>query len=314
MTREVKFLMSLALVALTTLLMACQPISYYLQKVDKAYGNVTDGTGQPLESVEVFVHGYQYSELTNGLGDYEIELADGSWTLDFVKEGYTTVSVPGVTVSPKNPRVRVDVTLKSKESGIVGSWNWFRAYAKYTGAIQIKTDGTLIGWEDYAGTMWGDGGTWSQSGDTLTLVVHDTPMDFTLTWLNENQAQLSMPGLATPAIWYRKGFEPDGYLFNNTKYPPLPLSKDTPAQGSLPGGGLLVYQYTAGPNAQNTVISWTDSVQVWVYVDEQTTVEPDNPRWVSSPHTALLTQGQTYYIVVGNRPLSSGDFSITVTE
>ena len=71
----------------------------------------------------------------------------------------------------------------------------------------------------------------------------------------------------------------------------------------------------AGPNAQNTVISWTGNVQVWVYVTEQVTVDPGNPRWVSSPHPVALTPGQTYYIVVGHGPLGAPtDFSMAVTE
>jgi hypothetical protein len=49
-----------------------------------------DGTNPPtpVGSVEVFVGDYQYSELTNYNGDYEMEMAAGTWTLHFVKEGY----------------------------------------------------------------------------------------------------------------------------------------------------------------------------------------------------------------------------------
>jgi hypothetical protein len=109
MTRKAKFLTSLPLVAVIMILATCQPITYYLERVYKAYGKVVEGgTSIPLESVEVFVDTYQYSDLTNGLGDYEIELAEGTWVLSFVKDGYITEKRT-VTVNAKTPRVKVDV-------------------------------------------------------------------------------------------------------------------------------------------------------------------------------------------------------------
>src|SRR5208337_874441 len=92
MSRKVKIFLLFLVAGMTFTLVSCKPIAYYLQQVYKASGNVTDaGTGNPLESVEVFLGSYQYSVLTNGLGDYGIELAEGTGTLHFVRTGYTTV-------------------------------------------------------------------------------------------------------------------------------------------------------------------------------------------------------------------------------
>jgi Carboxypeptidase regulatory-like domain len=111
MTRRAKLLLMFSIAAMAIMFVSCKPITYYLEQVDKAYGRVTDGvTGLPLESVEVSIHGYQYSELTNSLGDYELMLADGTWTLDFVKDGYTTSSKV-VTVGPRAQRAKADAQL-----------------------------------------------------------------------------------------------------------------------------------------------------------------------------------------------------------
>jgi hypothetical protein len=92
---------------------SCKPIVYYLEQVYKVYGKVTvagsDGE-TPIGSVEVFVGDYQYSELTNCYGDYELELAKGTWKIDFVKEGYEPVSAE-VTVGPDAARVRLDMVM-----------------------------------------------------------------------------------------------------------------------------------------------------------------------------------------------------------
>jgi len=111
MTRRFKIVAVFVLAPLTVILISCKPIGYYLERVYKAYGTATEaGTGVPLESVEVFLHPYQYSVLTNGLGDYGIELAEGTWKLDFVKAGHDTVN-RDMTVNAANPRMKVDVVL-----------------------------------------------------------------------------------------------------------------------------------------------------------------------------------------------------------
>jgi hypothetical protein len=94
---------------------SCKPIVYYLEQVYKLYGKVTvaGSNGEtPIGSVEVFVGDYQYSELTNYYGDYELELAKGTWTINFVKEGYEPVSAE-VTVGPEPDarRIRLDMEM-----------------------------------------------------------------------------------------------------------------------------------------------------------------------------------------------------------
>ena len=94
-------------------LSTCKPIVYYLAQVCKVHGKVTlaGSAGRtPIGSVEAFVGDYQYSELTNYYGDYELELAAGSWTINFLKDGYEPVSAE-VTVSLEEPRVRLDVEM-----------------------------------------------------------------------------------------------------------------------------------------------------------------------------------------------------------
>jgi hypothetical protein len=125
MTMKVRFLPLLLVVSMTMILVGCKPIAYYLERVYKAHGTVTEAktgqTGDPLESVEVILGDYQYSVLTNGLGDYGIELAEGTWTLHFVKDGYTTVDKQ-VTVSASIPRVKVDVQLSRTGYQLSGTW------------------------------------------------------------------------------------------------------------------------------------------------------------------------------------------------
>jgi hypothetical protein len=69
---------------------------------------------------------YQYSDLTNVDGKWELELAEGTWSLDFVKEGYETTSVGDITVNADNPRYDVGVVelvpMTPEPGDIVGVW------------------------------------------------------------------------------------------------------------------------------------------------------------------------------------------------
>ena len=105
-------------------LSACQPVSYYLQKVCKVYGRVTDGTF-PMESCEVSIIGTQYSELSNSRGDYELELAEGTWVIacNYKPLGTTNPWKSGsatVTVGPNNPRVQLDFIMSAADW--IGTW------------------------------------------------------------------------------------------------------------------------------------------------------------------------------------------------
>ena len=238
-------------------------------------------------------------------GYYRLDVT--AFTADGMRAGSATANFQ---VGPSSP-------------SLVGSWNFFRAWAKYTGPMEFDASGNFTNWEDYAETMENTSGTWSLSGDTLTLVFsHGGPggtLSISLTWVNANQVQFTMPGSSAPVPLYRKGTEPDGYLFGNPRYPPIALVRDSPAQGSLPSDGLALYQYVAGQNAQDARIFWTNA-QIWFYVDEQTTIEPDHQRWSggntsgNNQNAVALVPGHTYYIVVSGRTGLSADYSIMVTE
>jgi hypothetical protein len=101
-------------IVVAALVGSCQPIGEYLEQVYKVYGTVTDAqSGAPLESVEVFVGDSQYSELTNSYGDYELEMVEGTWTLNFVKAGYESYAVE-ISVGGEEARTLVDAALVQK--------------------------------------------------------------------------------------------------------------------------------------------------------------------------------------------------------
>ncbi len=101
------------LVAVVMLPFGCKPITFYLEQVYKVHGTVTvagsDG-GTPIGSAEVIVGNYEYSELTNYYGDYELEMPEGTWTINIHKDGYEPFTET-VTVGPDARRVQVDAEL-----------------------------------------------------------------------------------------------------------------------------------------------------------------------------------------------------------
>ena len=97
------------------LLVSCPNFTKFLKHINdelfKVRGTVVEcPAGKPLVSVEVFVNDYQYSELTNSEGDYEIELPEGKWNLNFVKDNFTS-EVVEVNVGPQNPREEITTCL-----------------------------------------------------------------------------------------------------------------------------------------------------------------------------------------------------------
>ena len=126
MTKKIKFVLVPVLIVLTIALVTCKPIEYYLERVYKVYGRVTEAeTGRSLESVEVFIRDFQYSELTNGHGDYELELAAGTWTLDFISPMilHESASVV-VTVGPDTPRVKADLVVPRRYYDCLAIWEF----------------------------------------------------------------------------------------------------------------------------------------------------------------------------------------------
>ena len=169
------------LAAVMTLLTTCKPIQYYLQQVYKVYGHVTvAGTGTtttpatPLGSVEVFAGDTQYSELTNYNGDYEMEMAEGTWTIKFVKEGHEWV--PGqpnqVTVGPTARRVKLDAEMAPIAPSIDLTGYWYLLFTLGAGKpvdanmYLLQEDSSLNGCLGFAGTIVG-------SAVTLNIVDPD---------------------------------------------------------------------------------------------------------------------------------------------
>ena len=114
----------------------CKPIPYYLEQVCKVYGQVTDAkTGDRLESVEVSVDPYQYSELTNGLGNYELEMAVGAWTVTFTRDGYETQSVD-VKLEARGDRIEVNAALVPENTSPLANGT---ITAELTGAVGYDT-------------------------------------------------------------------------------------------------------------------------------------------------------------------------------
>jgi uncharacterized repeat protein (TIGR02543 family) len=242
------------------------------------------------------------------------------------KTGYTfsgwvdangTAYVPGQTFAMGNTNVTLAAAWTAAPPSIVGSWSWWRAYAKYTQTMQFipgTPQGVVKFWEDHEGTIPASSdGSWSLTGDTMTLsAAGPGTVTATLTWVNSNQVQFQVPGSPTPDTLYRKGTEPDGYLFNNPKYPPIPLVSGAQASGNMSVDMLALYQYTASPTAQQATFSWSSNAEIWVYTDEDTTFG----RWSgsSSGNTVTVTPGHTYSVVLAYRTLMSGDYWIMVTE
>ena len=133
MTRKAMAICALVLIAFVMIQAGCKPVTYYLERTYKVHGTVTEAETSPpvaLVSVEVFVGEYQYSELTNYYGDYEMELPAGTWTIRFVKAGYETVEAQ-VTVGPDSPRVQLDMRMTRivtppPEINLTGYWDFYR--------------------------------------------------------------------------------------------------------------------------------------------------------------------------------------------
>ncbi len=127
MKKAARMVLVIAMVAMAMTAVTCRQIPSYLMRACKVYGKVTDAdTLLPVEGAEVFVGTTfgtsEYSELTNGLGQYEVELAEGTWTLSFTREGYGPWSVD-VTVDEKNAqRVEQNALLDPFIPDIVGVW------------------------------------------------------------------------------------------------------------------------------------------------------------------------------------------------
>ncbi len=297
-------LLVVALIALTMLLVTCMPMMRFLDTVYKAHGTVTDAeTGVPLVSVEVFISTYQYSELTNSQGDYELELREGTWTLDFIKDGYEPLSKE-VTVDETNQRVRVDAALTPIGPGViwlVGFWAMEPASLPSSPIVVFNADGTWGYFENYFGTgdplMSGEwtyeDGSFYQDGILMTIEKVDDD-----TWIYVDIG----------ATLYRKGTEPFGYAFQPFDQTPAILTPGTwSGEGiTLEMFEMKLYSFTA-PSAASYYFWWDDSkapgaytanVEVSAYQDDKKTeIFKGELGWWET-HTAEMAAGETIYLVV----------------
>ena len=138
-----------------------------LSKVYKVYGKVTvDGSEPPapISSVEVFMGDYQYSELTNYNGDYEMELPEGTWTINFYKDDYEPATAE-VTVGPDNPRVEQNMSMvwiqPPTPIDVTGYYDWYNKWSEeedwqYASVLYInQTDSSLEGTMGFSGSISG---------------------------------------------------------------------------------------------------------------------------------------------------------------
>jgi hypothetical protein len=330
MNRKAKWILVAALVAATMALVTCKPIDYYLQRVYKAYGTVTDiKTGDRLESVEVFIGSYQYSELTNGLGDYELELAAGTWTLEFLKDGYVTQSKE-VTVDAANPRVRVDVALSPPPPPpppagpwILGCWVQSTTTAPHSMTFECRADGTFTVWDSYFAT--GDDietyGTWSIEGSTLTgNSVHFGPFTWEITKVSDDLFLLPDTLEGPEGAFYRRGTEPGGWVFDQT---PVPLSTGVWTEGDVEDLSMDLYSFTAltagyyAPEFKSLVSTDPENPSGFPYVyaaDKLTELSADWDEDEYDLDAVAMNAGNLIYIVVDARDGGGGTYAIRVVK
>jgi hypothetical protein len=318
MTRRINFSFLFSIVCLAMTLAGCKPMAYYLEKVDKAYGKVTEaGTGVPLESVEVVLGSYQYTELTNGLGDYELELAEGTWTLHFVKDGYVTVDRV-VTVNASNPRVKVDAQLTPvapppppPAMWVVGSWGMRGiTFGPYTNLLEIMADGTYKMDDNYDGSGPLGTGNWSLAGNALTMTGM-IEMQTTITKVSDNEFVVAGVGTV-----YRKGYAPGGYVFDKTEHE---LAPGAWLDGTIASDDMKLYSFTASSTG-NHAVEWretdgtglyTAGIVVAAYKSDRVTpffiAEED---LFPSPQTVFLEKDEKIFLIV-EAAYGGGTFSLS---
>ena len=200
MSRKAMAICALVLIAFVMGQVGCKPMTYYLDQTYKVHGTVTAADTDPavpLISAEVFVGDYQYSELTNYYGDYEIELPAGTWTIKFVKAGYEPMEAQ-VTVGPDNPRVQLDAAMVKITGPVLfdltGYWDSYMTFSGETVGPRptyiLQTGSALDCSMGFTGSLNGSyffiesinegsymaiSGTVSESGDRLEGTVNGDP-------------------------------------------------------------------------------------------------------------------------------------------
>jgi hypothetical protein len=289
---------------------------------------VTDAqTGDPLESVEVFIGNYQYSELTNGLGDYELELAAGTWTLEFIKDGYETQSRE-VTVDAANARVEMDVALSPPQPPggpwILGCWVQSIVTAPHTSTFEFRADGTWTLWESYYAT--GDEiesqGTWTLNGSTLSGTVVDFgPFTMEITKLSDDLWLMPDTQEGPEGAFYRRGTEPGGWVFDQELVPRL-IAGDW-VEGNVEDLSMYLYSFTAleagyyAPEFKTLVSKDPENPSGFPYVyaaDQLTELSADWDENEDGLDAVAMNAGDLIYIVVDARDGGGGTYAIRAVK
>jgi hypothetical protein len=133
-----------------------------------------------------------HSELTNGLGDYELELPEGTWTLEFVKEGYAKITHE-VVAGPASPRVRVDATLLLNLDPHTGLWGCDDQAGAVRRIVAIDYDTGQLSYSIYA----------------LPVLPDSNPVEALWGFITETDASRIVVQLSEvvrgPSSWYGPG-------------------------------------------------------------------------------------------------------------
>ncbi len=208
-----------------------------------------------------------------------------------------------------------DISLDS--NWILGEWVRSYSWAPYSDLLDFEADGKCYWYENYDGSDLRKTGTWSLSGDILTV---DEASDV-ITKISDDHY------LYKGFIYYRQFTEPGGDVFDQTA---TELTYGAWKAGTIAIQTLKLYTFSAS-GAGVYEISWDDQfdgsgdyssdIIVSAYeVDKQTPIlkfPPDLRPFTEEddgydkPISVVLTSGETVYIIV-DAYYQGGSFRITV--
>jgi hypothetical protein len=200
---------------------------------------------------------------------------------------------------------------------IIGGWIMKDAYGPHSNVSRFFSDGTFVGYSDYAETQPFMSGTWELNGNILSS---SDGSSYQITRINDDHYTIDGAGITLHV--YRKGFEPDGSIFTN---PETVLTANVWTGGSIASADEVdVYTYTATSGGIHT-IEWDDSwdgsgnysgdIMVTAYGPDQTTIlfEEEEDGYQGNAMEVNLTAGTKIYIIVEQSMiLNSGTYAVRV--
>ena len=201
------------------------------------------------------------------------------------------------------------------DSPLDSSWilgYWVRSYssAPYSDLLHFEEGGNYYRYADYDRSNLIQTGTWSLTGDILT-------MDSTSTVITKiSDDQYSKEGIT----YYKQYTEPGGWIFDQT---PTALTYSIWESDSILFQTLKLYSFTA-QSAGDYDIYWDDQFEgsdsttsdiiVSAYrVDENTPIFTEEDDGYKYPSTAALDSGETIYIIV-DAYYQGGSFRVMVHQ